>query len=94
MPQEKFRVFTEIQSNEKYIVNMVTNAHLTLEEACNLLNEQDKKIQQIKHIMDDELEKAFDNRIKHDEDNALEYFKGYHWGVGNLKKKINEVLLK
>ena len=47
MPREKFRVFTEIPTNEKMIVNMITDAQLTLEDACNLLNEQDKKIREL-----------------------------------------------
>jgi len=39
-----FRVFTEIPTNEKRIVNMVTNEQLTLEDACDLLNEKENEI--------------------------------------------------
>ena len=45
MPNEKFRVFTEIPTNEKRIVNMINNEELTLEDACDLLNKQDQDIQ-------------------------------------------------
>ena len=48
MPREKFRVFTEIPTNEKMIVNMITDDQLTLEDACNLLNKQDQQIKQLK----------------------------------------------
>ena len=47
MPKEKFRVFTEIPTNEKMIVNMITDDQLTLEDACNLLNEQDQQIKRL-----------------------------------------------
>ena len=48
MPKEKFRVFTELPTNEKMIVNMITDDNLTLEDACNLLNNQDQQIKELK----------------------------------------------
>jgi hypothetical protein len=51
MPNEKFRVFTEIPTNEKRIVNMINNEELTLEEACDLLNEQDQQIKEYKMVV-------------------------------------------
>ena len=47
MPREKFRVFTEIPTNEKMIVNMITDDQLTLEDACVLLNKQDQQIKRL-----------------------------------------------
>ena len=48
MPGEKFRVFIEIPTNEKTIANMITDENLTIEEACKLLNKQDKEIEHLK----------------------------------------------
>ena len=95
MPREKFRVFTEIPTNEKMIVNMITDDQLTLEDACNLLNEQDQQIQQIKTILTDMTEETFNDRIKNDDrEDLLEYYKGKHDAVGDVEKRILEVLLK
>lgn len=72
------------------------NAFLTKDEAEKVLNEQDQKIKDIEKLLDNELKKAFNNRINHDdyaEDAELaEYFKGYHCGVGDLEKKIRHIL--
>jgi len=69
---------------------------LTEQEVVDLLNEQDQKIKAIEKLLDNELKKAFNNRINHDdyaEDAELaEYFKGYHCGVGDLEKKIRHIL--
>ena len=43
-----FRVFTEIPTNEKVIVNMITNEQLTIEEACDLLNEKENEIKSLR----------------------------------------------
>lgn len=51
MPKEKFRVFTELPTNEKMIVNMITDDNLTLEDACNLLNNQDQQIKELKNAI-------------------------------------------
>lgn len=95
MPGEEFRVFTEIPNNEKMIVNMVTNDQLTLEDACDLLNKQDQQIQQIKTILTDMTEETFNDRIKNDDrEDLLEYYKGKHDAIGDVNKRILEVLLK
>ena len=48
-PIKRFRVFTEIPSNEKMIVDMITDEQfLTLDDICNLLNEKENENKQLK----------------------------------------------
>ena len=63
MPKEKFRVFTELPTNEKMIVNMVTDDQLTLEDACNLLNKQDQKIKELEQELFAEKVQRLDERL-------------------------------
>lgn len=51
MPGEKFKVFTEIPTNEKCIVNMVTTEQLTFDIACELLNKLDKENKEYKILV-------------------------------------------
>ena len=48
MPTEKFMIFTDMETNEENIVDMVQGKPLTLEEACMLLNKQNQEIQKLK----------------------------------------------
>lgn len=90
---EKFKVMTEIPTNKKTITNRVTGNDLTLEDACDLLNKQDIKIQQIKTILLDMLEETFNDRMKYDDkEHLIEYFKGRHTAIGDIKKKIFDVI--
>ena len=95
MPREKFRVFTEIPTNEKMIVNMITNDQLTLEDACNLLNEQDQQIKELENKIT-KIEEIIDNRLdnkvipKWENNNELfiEEKVGYRYALRQLKKKL------
>ena len=63
------------------------------DDVVKQLNKQDQQIKDIEKLLDDELEKASINRERWDEPHpAAEYFKGYHCGVGDLKKKIRHIL--
>lgn len=67
--------------------------YVTIDYLMDLLNEQDQQIEDIEKLLDDELEKAFNNRIRYEHPHpAAEYFKGYHQAVGDLKKKIRHIL--
>lgn len=66
MPRRVFKVFTEIPTNERYIVNMITGDHLTLEDACVLLNKQDQRIRELE-------QELFTEKVKRFEDNLAEY---------------------
>ena len=39
MTEERFKVFTDILTNEKNIVDMIPGEPLTIHQTCNLLNE-------------------------------------------------------
>ena len=63
MPREKFRVFTEIPTNEKMIVNMITDDQLTLEDACVLLNKQDQQIKELEQELFSTKVEQLDERL-------------------------------
>lgn len=95
-PGEKFRVFTELLTNEKFIVNMIIDEPLTFEDACNLLNKQDNEIEQLKNNLS-EIEKIINNRLDPKvvpkfSDGKTELFieekVGYFYALEQLKKKL------
>ena len=48
MPNERYKIFIDNNTNEEIIVDMITNDHLMLTEACERLNKQDDEIQYLK----------------------------------------------
>ena len=48
MPNERYKIFIDINTNEEIIVDMITNDHLMLTEVCERLNKQDDEIQYLK----------------------------------------------
>ena len=97
MTEKRFTLNYEINNYEDFMVKDNQKEKILYDEDIEkLLNEQDQKIKAIEKLLDNELKKAFNNRINHDdyaEDAELaEYFKGYHCGVGDLEKKIKHIL--
>jgi hypothetical protein len=79
--------------DEKGYFDKKAMRYVTIDYLMDLVNEQDQQIKDIEKLLDDELEKASINRERWDEPHpAAEYFKGYHCGVGDLKKKIRHIL--
>ena len=55
----------------------------------------DEIYQEILQLLADELERSFNNRMKYDDrPHIMEYYKGYHCAVGDLKKQIIEIINK
>ena len=48
MPNERYKIFIDINTNEEMIVDRITDEHLTLTGACERLNKQDDEIQHLK----------------------------------------------
>lgn len=89
-------------TEDRYIITIANEYHdikedkwMTIDEVFDLLNEQDQQIQQIKTILTDMTEETFNDRIKNDDrEDLLEYYKGKHDAIGDVNKRILEVLLK
>ena len=71
---------------------------------CKKLNEYDKENRELKkeiqklkqfhdkvyQVIDNAIAEEFNNRIKHDDDELLEYYKGRHTMLEDLKKELFE----
>ena len=51
MTERRFRIFTDLKTNEENIVDMIKGEPLTINETCKLLNSLDEENQAVKKVL-------------------------------------------